>query len=132
MTLINIFKKLWRKNKLVESYGVTTEDNTPDCLIADDHPVVQIPIKILGGVTDAEIKRGTPLEADTNNKYKAYSSGDNVVVVAKDVLVKANTSTIGLAYAHGVFNRSALVIETFTAALELALQGNGIYLKEVK
>lgn len=131
MTLINILKKLWRKNKLVDNYGLNTEETTPDCLIADDHPVVEVPIKILGTTSDTEIKRGTPLEADANNKYKAYTSGSTVVVASRDVIAKANTSTIGLAYVHGVLNRSAINVTSFTAALEKALQDNGIYLKEV-
>lgn len=115
--------------------NLVSEQTMPvDNLIADNHPVVEIPSTIVSGT--GVLTRGTILGRVTaSGKYKAYASGNSDgsevprAILARDVdATSADVNTN--AYVHGVFNKNALT--GYTSAAALKLQEFGIYIKEVK
>lgn len=104
------------------SYGVTTETQAADNLLAGGHEPIEIPITLVSG---QNLVRGTVLGRITDGgKYTAYvSTAEDGSQVPRAILGKDTNATSAdqktWAYVHGVFNSAALTGSSAAAALKL-------------
>ena len=108
------------------------ETFAPDNLIADDKHTLAT-----GTVTvkaqEGNLKRGTILMRDTNNKFVVAdtSAGTAEVILAEDVDAKGNSDVVARVYVSGDFKAESLIVAsgyTLAEADKVALKNAGIYI----